>query len=160
MAGFKDVFQRIEVKYLPDDEQYTQLMKKLENMAKVDSYGKTSIQNIYFDTPDFKLIERSLEKPVYKEKLRLRSYGTAKDDTTGIFIPRNEIKSHSYNFWLTAFSYLFSSTILANTQFHRSPSTKTLSDITDFILRTDHATANYNPFAFERTREGVKITPL
>lgn len=81
----------------------------------------------------------------------------AKDGTTGIFIPRNEIKSHSYDFWLTAFSYLFSSTILANTQLHRSPSTKTLSDITDFILRTDHATANYNPFAFERTREGVML---
>lgn len=81
MAGFKDVFQRIEVKYLLDEKQYAGLRKKLENMAAVDSYGETSILNIYFDTPDFKLIERSLEKPVYKEKLRLRTYGTAKDET-------------------------------------------------------------------------------
>ena len=96
MAGFKDVFQRIEVKYLLDDEQYTKLMKKLENMAKVDSYGKTSIQNIYFDTPDFKLIERSLEKPVYKEKLRLRSYGTAKDDTTSFIEIKKKFKGVVY----------------------------------------------------------------
>ena len=96
MAGFKDVFQRIEVKYLLNDEQYTKLMKKLENMAKVDSYGKTSIQNIYFDTPDFKLVERSLEKPVYKEKLRLRSYGTAKDDTTSFIEIKKKFKGVVY----------------------------------------------------------------
>lgn len=81
MVGFKDVFQRIEVKYLLDDIQYNELMKRLEGMAAIDSYGETSILNIYFDTPDFKLIERSLEKPKYKEKLRLRTYGVASDDT-------------------------------------------------------------------------------
>ena len=81
-----------------------------------------------------------------------------KNVTPAIFIPRSEIKSHTYDFWLTAFSYLFSSTILINTQFHRSPSTQTLCDITDFIFRTDPATANYNPFVFERTREGITIT--
>ena len=39
MAGFKDVFQRIEVKYRLDDMQYTELRKRLEGMAEVDSYG-------------------------------------------------------------------------------------------------------------------------
>ena len=81
MAGYKDVFERIEVKYLLDDMQYVALRKRLEGMARVDSYGKTSILNIYFDTPDFALIENSLDKPIYKEKLRLRSYGVAADDT-------------------------------------------------------------------------------
>jgi len=74
-----------------------------------------------------------------------------------IFITRNEIKSHSYNFWLTAFSYLFSSTIFVDTQFHRSPSTKTLNDIADFIIKTDPGKADYNPFVLERTRDGIKI---
>ncbi len=96
MAGFKDVFQRIEVKYLLDDKQYTELMKRLENMAAIDSYGKTSILNIYFDTPDFKLIERSLEKPVYKEKLRLRTYGTAKDDTNAFIEIKKKYKGVVY----------------------------------------------------------------
>ena len=96
MAGFKDVFQRIEVKYLLDDMQYTGLMKRLENMAAIDSYGKTSILNIYFDTPDFKLIERSLEKPIYKEKLRLRSYGTATDDTNSFIEIKKKYKGVVY----------------------------------------------------------------
>lgn len=96
MAGFKDVFQRIEVKYLLDDMQYTELRKRLEGMAEVDSYGKTSILNIYFDTPDYKLIERSLEKPVYKEKLRLRTYGVANDDTNAFIEIKKKYKGVVY----------------------------------------------------------------
>ena len=42
-----------------------------------DQYSHSSIRNLYLDTPDFRLICRSLEKPVYKEKLRVRSYGRA-----------------------------------------------------------------------------------
>ena len=96
MAGIKDVFERIEVKYLLDDTQYKKLMKRLEGMAEVDSYGKTSILNIYYDTPDFKLIERSLEKPVYKEKLRLRTYGTAQDDTNAFIEIKKKYKGVVY----------------------------------------------------------------
>ena len=96
MAGFKDVFQRIEVKYLLDDTQYTGLMKRLEKMAAVDSYGKTSILNIYFDTPKYTLIERSLEGPVYKEKLRLRTYGTARDDTNAFIEIKKKYKGVVY----------------------------------------------------------------
>ena len=84
-----------------------------------------------------------------------------KNVTTEIAIPRNLIKSHGYDFWLTAFSYLFSSTaVFGNTQFHRSPSTKTLNDIVDFIFKTDPGKADYNPFVFERTRDGVTVKQL
>ena len=47
-----------------------------------DAYGKSTICNLYFDTPDYRLIRTSLEKPIYKEKLRLRSYGQVKEDGT------------------------------------------------------------------------------
>ncbi len=47
-----------------------------------DAYGKSRINSLYFDTPDHRLIRRSLEKPIYKEKLRVRSYGTATPDST------------------------------------------------------------------------------
>ena len=77
-----------------------------------------------------------------------------------IFIPRNTIKSKSYDFWLTAFSYLFSSTVFVTSGVHRSPSTKTLHDIVDFIIKTDPGNANYNPFVLERTKEGVEIKSL
>lgn len=42
-----------------------------------DEYSHSSIRNLYLDTPDFLLIRRSLERSVYKEKLRVRSYGQA-----------------------------------------------------------------------------------
>ena len=45
---------------------------------EVDEYGKTSIASLYYDTPNFRLIRNSIEKPEFKEKLRLRSYGLAK----------------------------------------------------------------------------------
>ncbi len=48
---------------------------------KKDVYGQYTICNIYYDTDDWRLIRASLEKPKYKEKLRVRSYGTAKNDS-------------------------------------------------------------------------------
>ena len=51
-------------------------MESMKGSLNIDEYGVTSICSIYFDTPDYRLIRNSLEKPVYKEKLRLRSYGT------------------------------------------------------------------------------------
>ncbi len=52
----------------------------------LDSFGISTINNIYFDTSDFRLIRASIEKPtVYKEKLRLRCYGRP-DDATNTFI--------------------------------------------------------------------------
>ena len=81
----------------------------------------------------------------------------AKDSESSIFIPRSLVKSKSYDFWLTAFSYLFSSTIFVTSGDHRSPSTKTLHDIVDFITKTDPGNASYNPFTLERTRNGIKI---
>ena len=46
-----------------------------------DPHGESTICNIYYDTPDDRLVRKSLEGPVYKEKIRLRSYGTAKEDS-------------------------------------------------------------------------------
>lgn len=76
------VFKRTEKKYLLSRQQYESLMKILRPYVKDDEYGKYTICNIYFDTDDYYLIRKSLEKPAYKEKLRLRSYGTAKDGDT------------------------------------------------------------------------------
>ena len=47
-----------------------------------DVFAHSSISNLYYDTPDFRMVRRSLEKPMYKEKLRLRSYGTPEDTST------------------------------------------------------------------------------
>ena len=81
MKSFKKTFRRIEKKYILNKAQYTALMEYLQTIAKIDDYGLTNIRNIYYDTPDYRLIRASIEKPVYKEKLRLRTYGAAGDRT-------------------------------------------------------------------------------
>jgi len=81
MGQYKDVFIRYEKKYLLEEEQYRVLLEQLKPYMKVDQYGRSVISNIYFDTPDHRLIRTSLEKPAYKEKLRLRSYGVANGET-------------------------------------------------------------------------------
>lgn len=74
----KNVFIRSECKYLLSDDKRAELEKYLGGFMKPDSYngngGIYSIRNIYFDSPDDYLISRSLEHPVYKEKLRLCGY--------------------------------------------------------------------------------------
>ena len=81
MAKDQAVFKRYEKKYLMNEEQYKALTAIIDGHMKVDKYGKHTICNIYFDTPDFYLIRRSIDKPVYKEKLRLRSYGIPTKDS-------------------------------------------------------------------------------
>lgn len=82
MPGFTKVFKRLEKKYLITKEQYEALVLALSEHIVPDEYGKSTINNIYFDTPDYRLIRASIEKPtVYKEKLRIRSYGIPEADS-------------------------------------------------------------------------------
>lgn len=73
------VFNRYEKKFLVKEEQYNTIINKLEEYMVPDSHSRDggfySICNIYYDTVDDELIRKSIEKPIYKEKLRLRSYG-------------------------------------------------------------------------------------
>lgn len=76
------IFERVEKKYLLNDGQYRSLIHQLGPYMQVDEYGLHTICNIYYDTPDSELIRRSIDKPAYKEKLRLRSYGVPKAGDT------------------------------------------------------------------------------
>lgn len=76
-----NVFRRVEKKYLLTKNQYDDLMNKIKPYIEVDTYDYSVICNVYFDTDDFLLINRSIEKPIYKEKVRLRSYGVPTKDT-------------------------------------------------------------------------------
>lgn len=81
-----EVFNRYETKFLMDTRQYNILKEEIEKRAVLDVYNKGgkfyTICNVYYDTPDNNLIRASLEKPKYKEKLRLRSYGVPEKDKT------------------------------------------------------------------------------
>ena len=74
------VFERTETKYILTLSQRRALLEKIEQYVKPDEYGESTVCSLYFDTDNHRLIRQSMEKPTYKEKLRLRSYGTPKRD--------------------------------------------------------------------------------
>lgn len=82
MASANGIFQRIEKKYRLTPQQRAALIPVLKEHMELDRYGKSTITSLYLDTPDNDLICRSLEKPLYKEKIRIRRYG-AIDTMTG-----------------------------------------------------------------------------
>ena len=92
MAGPIVVMKRYELKYLLSAEQTAYLREKLKGHMEPDAYGKTSIASLYYDTPDYRLIRTSMEKPEFKEKMRLRSYGLATSESP-VFL---ELKRKAY----------------------------------------------------------------
>lgn len=75
------VMKRREVKYILKEEQCQYLKTALAGHMKIDGYGLCSIASLYYDTPNKRLIRASIEKPEFKEKIRLRSYGLAKENS-------------------------------------------------------------------------------
>ena len=80
--AYQAVFKRYELKYLITQKQKARILETMEPYMALDQYGRTTIRNIYFDTDNYRLIRHSIEKPAYKEKLRLRSYKKAKPSST------------------------------------------------------------------------------
>ena len=78
--AYQKIFKRYELKYLINIEQYKIISTVLRDYMRIDKFGKSLICNIYYDTDTFLLIRRSLDKPIYKEKIRLRSYGVPKEN--------------------------------------------------------------------------------
>ena len=74
-------FERVEKKYFLSPEQYRNFLESLAPYVRADAYGEYTICNLYYDTDDYRLIRASIDKPVYKEKLRVRSYGVPAADS-------------------------------------------------------------------------------
>ncbi|MBE6568826.1 MAG: polyphosphate polymerase domain-containing protein [Ruminococcaceae bacterium] len=79
---FQTVFKRYELKYLLTTEQRDRILSVMQEHMTPDKYGRTTIRNLYFDTDTYLLIRRSMEKPLFKEKLRVRSYSLAGEGDT------------------------------------------------------------------------------
>ncbi|MBO7376211.1 MAG: polyphosphate polymerase domain-containing protein [Clostridia bacterium] len=86
------VMKRFELKYIITREQEDYFRQAIGGRMLPDRFGKTSIQSLYYDTPEYRLISASIENPLFKEKIRLRSYGIATDDSP-VFL---ELKRKAY----------------------------------------------------------------
>lgn len=80
MAEIKFTFKRLEKKYLLSAAQYERLMEELRGHIEPDRFHRSTVCSIYYDNDSYALIRRSIDAPVYKEKLRVRSYGVPEAD--------------------------------------------------------------------------------
>ena len=99
--AYQATFKRYEIKYLLTQQQKQAILQAMQPYMKLDRYGRTTIRNIYYDTDTYRLIRRSLEKPAYKEKLRIRSYQTAASDDLVFVELKKKYKSVVYKRRLT-----------------------------------------------------------
>ena len=95
-------FKRYEKKYMLTQEQQENLMKQLLPYIKEDKFGRYTICNIYYDTEGWELIRQSIQKPVYKEKLRVRSYGVPGDEDKAFIEIKKKYKGIVYKRRITA----------------------------------------------------------
>lgn len=91
--AYQTVFKRYELKYMLTQEQKKKVLDAMAPYMALDKFGRTTIRNIYFDTNNYRLIRHSIEKPAYKEKLRIRSYARANSDST-VFVELKKKYKH------------------------------------------------------------------
>ena len=83
---FKDKFQRFETKYVISKEVLANLLTEFEEHMVEDDHAYSTISNLYYDTPTFQMIRESLEKPYFKEKLRVRTYDETPTEESQVFL--------------------------------------------------------------------------
>ena len=90
------IFKRIEKKYRITQSEKDNLLSEISERLIPDVHGKSRIFSLYLDTPDYRLIRASIEAKTYKEKLRLRCYGTPNDDSKVFFEIKKKFKGVVY----------------------------------------------------------------
>ena len=82
MIVMQEIFQRIEEKYVLTKAQKDKLFDLIKDHLRDDEYGPSTICNIYYDSKNKDLVRISMDKPFYKEKIRLRSYNVPNKEST------------------------------------------------------------------------------
>lgn len=133
----KDVFNRIEKKYLLSQEEYKSLMPKIKEYMTCEEHDQYLIQNIYYDTSDDYLTKHSLSKPYFKEKLRLRAYGQVNLESFVFIELKKKVggvvnKRRSVIKLLEAYTFIHTMVLPEEKPYHN---TLVLKEIQQFLLR-------------------------
>lgn len=96
MSKTTSTFKRYEKKFMLTNDQFLLLSERLERYTKPNRFDKYTICNIYYDTDTYEIIRRSIDKPVFKEKLRLRSYGTPRKQDAVFFELKKKYKKEVF----------------------------------------------------------------
>lgn len=89
MKDTRLTFKRYEKKYILSPWDYEALWERLAPRMQPDEFFSSTVCSVYYDTDNFSLIRNSIDSPIYKEKLRLRSYNIPGPDDT-VFIELKE----------------------------------------------------------------------
>jgi hypothetical protein len=92
----QSIFKRYERKYIVTREQYASLENVLSRHLEPDAFGEYLVQNLYYDTDGWDVIRASIEKPAYKEKMRLRCYGEMNQESKLFFELKKKYKGIVY----------------------------------------------------------------
>lgn len=97
MKSFVGTFARMEKKYILDRDAMRRFLETAGDRFVDDLYPRSTINSIYFDTPDDRLILHSLEHPYYKDKIRLRTYtGSVNGETTAFAEVKKKVGGKVY----------------------------------------------------------------
>ena len=96
MGETKLTFKRYEKKYLLSAEGYARLKERMAAYIEPDEYHRSTVCSIYYDGDDFHLIRHSLDAPIYKEKLRVRSYNLTGPDSEAFVELKKKYKGIVY----------------------------------------------------------------
>ncbi|MHC5373781.1 VTC domain-containing protein [Enterococcus sp. LJL120] len=96
MVKLKRVFERKEKKYLLSLADFELLSEFLDPYMEEDQFGLHTIISVYYDTDDYRMINRSIEKPKYKEKFRLRSYGVPQNSSEAFLEIKKKVRGVVY----------------------------------------------------------------
>lgn len=99
--GVITIFQRVEKKYRLTKAQRDWLLEQLGDRLIPDIYGRSTVCSLYLDTPGRQIIRESIDakgfdKPAYREKLRIRSYGTPTAESPVFFEIKKKYKGVVY----------------------------------------------------------------
>lgn len=94
--AYQSVFERFELKYMLTLAQKEKMLRMMRPYMSLDQYGRTVIRNLYCDTDTYRLVRKSIERPVYKEKLRIRSYDRAGPESTVFVELKKKFRSTVY----------------------------------------------------------------
>lgn len=86
----ENIFRRVEEKYILSENEKNNLFSKISKYIEKDKFYESTICNIYFDNKNNDLIINSLDKPVYKEKIRLRSYDKIPSLNSKVFFEKKD----------------------------------------------------------------------
>ena len=116
MPEEQTIFRRIEKKYLITRLQYDWIIDAVRTHTCPDRHQSHTISSLYFDTPDHLLIRRSMDHPLYKEKLRLRTYGIPEESATAFAEIKKKYRKVVYKrraemTWRDAYAFLTTGTL-------------------------------------------------